>query len=56
VLPLVVTGKCHKFDAHSDFRILEGRHKEMYFYAYEEGFLKSILFLFYENHTSKGVY
>jgi arginase family enzyme len=36
------------FDAHSDFRILEGRHSGNGFsYAYEEGFQKNILFLDY---------
>jgi formiminoglutamase len=35
------------FDAHSDFRILEGRHSGNGFsYAYEEGFLKKY-FIFY---------
>jgi formiminoglutamase len=33
------------FDAHSDFRILEGRHSGNGFsYAYEEAFLKNIFF------------
>jgi formiminoglutamase len=43
------------FDAHSDFRILEGRHSGNGFsYAYEEGFLKNILFFgLHENYTSK---
>jgi formiminoglutamase len=36
------------FDAHSDFRILEGRHSGNGFsYAYEEGFLKKIFFFDY---------
>jgi formiminoglutamase len=45
------------FDAHSDFRILEGRHSGNGFsYAYEEGFLKKyFVFGLHENHTSKGV-
>jgi arginase family enzyme len=34
------------FDAHSDFRILEGRHSGNGFsYAYEEGFLKKYFVL-----------
>jgi formiminoglutamase len=42
------------FDAHSTF-ILEGRHSGNGFsYAYEEGFLKNILFFgLHENYTSK---
>ncbi len=45
------------FDAHSDFRILEGRHSGNAFsYAYEEGFLKKyFVFGLHENHTSKSV-
>lgn len=45
------------FDAHSDFRILEGRHSGNGFsYAYEEGFLKKyFVFGLHENHTSKSV-
>jgi formiminoglutamase len=44
------------FDAHSDFRILEGRHSGNGFsYAYEEGFLKNIVFGLHENYTSKSV-
>jgi formiminoglutamase len=45
------------FDAHSDFRILEGRHSGNGFsYAYEEGFLKKyFIFGLHENHTSKSV-
>jgi formiminoglutamase len=36
------------FDAHSDFRILEGRHSGNGFsYAYEEGFLKKYFILDY---------
>ena len=45
------------FDAHSDFRILEGRHSGNGFsYAYEEGFLKKYyIFGLHENYTSKSV-
>lgn len=45
------------FDAHSDFRILEGRHSGNGFsYAYEEGFLnKYFIFGLHENYTSKNV-
>lgn len=45
------------FDAHSDFRILEGRHSGNGFsYAYEEGFLKKyFIFGLHENYTSKRV-
>ena len=45
------------FDAHSDFRILEGRHSGNGFsYVYEEGFLKKyFIFGLHENHTSKSV-
>ena len=45
------------FDAHSDFRILEGRHSGNGFsYAYEEGFLnKYFIFGLHENYTSKKV-
>lgn len=45
------------FDAHSDFRILEGRHNGNAFsYAYEEGFLKKyFIFGLHENYTSKSV-
>jgi formiminoglutamase len=45
------------FDAHSDFRILEGRHSGNGFsYAYEEGFLKKyFIFGLHENYTSKKV-
>ncbi len=45
------------FDAHSDFRILEGRHSGNGFsYAYEEGFLKKyFIFGLHENNTSKNV-
>ena len=45
------------FDAHSDFRILEGRHSGNGFsYAYEEGFLKNyFVFGLHESYTSKSV-
>lgn len=45
------------FDAHSDFRILEGRHSGNGFsYVYEEGFLKKyFIFGLHENYTSKNV-
>jgi formiminoglutamase len=45
------------FDAHSDFRILEGRHSSNGFsYAFEEGFLKKyFVFGLHENYTSKSV-
>ena len=45
------------FDAHSDFRILEGRHSGNGFsYAYEEGFLKKyFIFGLHENYISKSV-
>ena len=45
------------FDAHSNFRILEGRHSGNGFsYAYEEGFLKKyFVFGLHENYTSKSV-
>ena len=45
------------FDAHSDFRILEGRHSGNAFsYAFEEGFLKKyFVFGLHENHVSKSV-
>ena len=45
------------FDAHSDFRILEGRHSGNGFsYAFEEGFLKKyFIFGLHENYTSKIV-
>lgn len=45
------------FDAHSDFRILEGRHSGNGFsYAYEEGFLrKYFVFGLHESYTSKSV-
>ncbi len=45
------------FDAHSDFRILEGRHSGNGFsYAFEEGFLKKyFIFGLHENYTAKKV-
>jgi formiminoglutamase len=45
------------FDAHSDFRILEGRHSGNAFsYTFEEGFLKKyFIFGLHENYTSKSV-
>lgn len=45
------------FDAHSDFRILEGRHSGNGFsYAFEEGFLKNyFIFGLHESYTSKNV-
>jgi formiminoglutamase len=45
------------FDAHTDFRVLEGRHSGNGFsYAYEEGFLKNyFIFGIHENYISKGV-
>lgn len=45
------------FDAHSDFRILEGRHSGNGFsYAYEQAFLKKyFIFGLHENYTSKNV-
>ena len=45
------------FDAHSDFRILEGRHSGNGFsYAFEEGFLnRYFIFGLHENYTSKKV-
>lgn len=46
------------FDAHSDFRILEGRHSGNGFsYAFEEGFLKNyFIFGLHESYTSKILY
>jgi formiminoglutamase len=46
------------FDAHTDFRPLEGRHSGNGFsYAYEEGFLKNyFIFGLHENYTSKSVF
>jgi len=45
------------FDAHADFRMLEGRHSSNGFsYAFEEGFLKHyFIFGLHENYVSKGV-
>ncbi|RZJ55373.1 MAG: arginase, partial [Flavobacterium sp.] len=45
------------FDAHTDFRMLEGRHSGNGFsYAFEEGFLKKyFIFGLHENYASKGV-
>jgi formiminoglutamase len=45
------------FDAHSDFRILEGRHSGNGFsYAFDEGFLKKyFVFGLHESYTSKNV-
>lgn len=45
------------FDAHTDFRVLEGRHSGNGFsYAFEEGFLKNyFIFGLHENYASKGV-
>lgn len=45
------------FDAHTDFRMLEGRHSGNGFsYAMEEGFLKRyFIFGLHENYASKGV-
>lgn len=45
------------FDAHSDFRILEGRHSGNGFsYAFDEGFLKNyFVFGLHESYTSKNV-
>jgi formiminoglutamase len=42
------------FDAHSDFRILEGRHSGNGFsYAYEEAFLKKYFILDYMKTIQK---
>lgn len=45
------------FDAHSDFRILEGRHSGNGFsYAFDQGFLKKyFIFGLHESYTSKNV-
>jgi len=45
------------YDAHADFRMLEGRHGGNGFsYAFEEGFLKNyFIFGLHENYASKGV-
>lgn len=46
------------FDAHTDFRMLEGRHSGNGFsYAYEDGFLKNYLvFGLHESYVSKSVF
>lgn len=46
------------FDAHTDFRNLEGRHSGNGFsYAFKEGFLKNyFIFGLHENYTSKTVF
>lgn len=46
------------FDAHTDFRILEGRHSGNGFsYAFEDGFLKNyFVFGLHENFVSKSVF
>ena len=46
------------FDAHTDFRALEGRHSGNGFsYTYEEGFLdRYFIFGLHENYTSKSVF
>jgi len=46
------------FDAHTDFRPLEGRHSGNGFsYAFEEDFLKNyFIFGLHENYTSKAVF
>ncbi|AWM14887.1 arginase [Flavobacterium sediminis] len=46
------------FDAHTDFRVLEGRHSGNGFsYAFEEGFLKNyFVFGLHENFVSKSVF
>lgn len=46
------------FDAHTDFRIMEGRHSGNGFtYAYEEGFLnKYFIFGLHESYVSKSVF
>lgn len=54
-------GKCINainFDAHTDFRALEGRHSGNGFsYAFEEGFLNHyFIFGLHENYTSKTVF
>lgn len=45
------------FDAHTDFRALEGRHSGNGFsYAYQEGFLqRNFIFGIHENYTSKKI-
>src|SRR5690606_15001942 len=49
---------CINFDAHTDFRALEGRHSGNGFsYAFEEGFLnRYFVFGLHENYTSKTVF
>ena len=46
------------FDAHTDFRIMEGRHSGNGFnYAFDEGFLKKYyIFGLHENYVSKSVF
>jgi len=46
------------FDAHTDFRPLEGRHSGNGFsYAYQEGFLKNyFMFGLHENYTAKDIF
>lgn len=46
------------FDAHTDFRPLEGRHSGNGFsYAFEEGFLKNyFIWGLHENYTSKSIF
>ncbi|MBX2984375.1 MAG: formimidoylglutamase [Bacteroidia bacterium] len=46
------------FDAHTDFRALEGRHSGNGFsYAYEEGFLhRYFIFGLHENYTSSNIF
>ncbi|MHC5201770.1 formimidoylglutamase [Myroides sp. LJL119] len=46
------------FDAHTDFRPLEGRHSGNGFsYAFEEGFLKNyFIWGLHENYTSKAIF
>lgn len=46
------------FDAHTDFRALEGRHSGNGFsYCFEEGFLKKyFVFGLHENYTSKSIF
>ncbi len=56
----LATGKAMNainFDAHSDFRVLEGRHSGNGFsYAFDEGFLKKyFVFGLHESYTSKNV-
>jgi len=46
------------FDAHTDFRALEGRHSGNGFsYAFKEGFLRNyFIFGLHENYTSKNIF